>query len=419
MVRRRGAAVEAIRALEGFDRGRYAGPVGWVDARGNGEWAIALRGAQIDGSRARLVAGAGIVTGSDPDAEWAETQAKLEPMLRARAALKRAVRPGRMDPLRDRIVRREPFDTGEGKSGSALERVTLDDGRELVLKHEAPDDLVAQVIPGGADRISVLWESGVFPRAASVVDHGIVTVERDGHEWLVFIRDLSDALILESRTVSRAEHRRIVHGIARLHDTFRGEPLPELCSLADQFRMLAPATVSTISDRDHFLPPLVLRGWELWPDAVPGDVAGAVLAVHDRADDLAAQLITHDTTLIHGDLRLANLGLRGDALALIDWGTLTAVAPSALDWAVYLATDIQRVDVTHDEFLDDIRVAEGGRHDADATSLALLGALAIMGWNKALDLFDIDDEAWRAQQRADLDWWVTQVRFALEIWSPV
>jgi menaquinone-specific isochorismate synthase len=79
----RGAAVEAIRTLEGFDRGRYAGPVGWVDARGNGEWAIALRGAQLDGSRARLVAGAGIVTGSDPDAEWAETQAKLEPMLRA------------------------------------------------------------------------------------------------------------------------------------------------------------------------------------------------------------------------------------------------------------------------------------------------------------------------------------------------
>ncbi len=79
----RAAALDAIRALEGFDRGRYAGPVGWVDARGDGEWAIALRGAELDGARARLVAGAGIVAGSDPDAEWAETQAKLEPMLRA------------------------------------------------------------------------------------------------------------------------------------------------------------------------------------------------------------------------------------------------------------------------------------------------------------------------------------------------
>jgi menaquinone-specific isochorismate synthase len=79
----RDAALDTIRALEGFDRGRYAGPVGWVDAHGNGEWAIALRGAELDGRRARLVAGAGIVEGSDPDAEWAETQAKFEPMLRA------------------------------------------------------------------------------------------------------------------------------------------------------------------------------------------------------------------------------------------------------------------------------------------------------------------------------------------------
>ena len=79
----RAAALEAIAGLEGFERGRYAGPVGWVDARGDGEWAIALRGAELDGNRARLVAGAGIVAGSDPDAEWAETEAKLEPMLRA------------------------------------------------------------------------------------------------------------------------------------------------------------------------------------------------------------------------------------------------------------------------------------------------------------------------------------------------
>jgi menaquinone-specific isochorismate synthase len=76
-------ALRTIRALEGFDRGRYAGPVGWVDARGDGEFALALRGAELDGRRARLVAGAGIVAGSDPDAEWAETQVKLEPMLRA------------------------------------------------------------------------------------------------------------------------------------------------------------------------------------------------------------------------------------------------------------------------------------------------------------------------------------------------
>ena len=77
------AALELIRELERMDRGRYSGPVGWVDARGNGEWGIALRCGEIDGSRARLFAGCGIVAGSQPDAELAETETKFRPMRRA------------------------------------------------------------------------------------------------------------------------------------------------------------------------------------------------------------------------------------------------------------------------------------------------------------------------------------------------
>ena len=82
------AALAAIAELEGFDRGVYAGPVGWMDARGDGDWAVALRGATLDAGhrRARLVAGAGIVAGSEPDAEWAETEAKLAAMRSALGA---------------------------------------------------------------------------------------------------------------------------------------------------------------------------------------------------------------------------------------------------------------------------------------------------------------------------------------------
>jgi menaquinone-specific isochorismate synthase len=74
------AALELIRELEGMDRGRYSGPVGWVDARGNGEWGIALRCGEIDGRVARLFAGNGIVAGSQPEEELAETETKFRPM---------------------------------------------------------------------------------------------------------------------------------------------------------------------------------------------------------------------------------------------------------------------------------------------------------------------------------------------------
>ncbi len=73
-------AMELIRELEGMDRGRYSGPVGWIDAHGNGEWGIALRCAQIDGPRARLLAGCGVVAGSDPESEIAETESKFRVM---------------------------------------------------------------------------------------------------------------------------------------------------------------------------------------------------------------------------------------------------------------------------------------------------------------------------------------------------
>ncbi len=78
-------ALAAIAELEPFHRGLYAGPVGWVDSRGDGDWAVALRCARLNGARAHVVAGAGIMADSDPDAEWDEIEAKLEPMLRALA----------------------------------------------------------------------------------------------------------------------------------------------------------------------------------------------------------------------------------------------------------------------------------------------------------------------------------------------
>ncbi len=86
------AALALIDALEPFDRGYYAGPVGWIDAAGDGEWAIALRCAQFDVRAARpdgipftAHAGAGIVAGSDPETELLETRVKFRPIVDALA----------------------------------------------------------------------------------------------------------------------------------------------------------------------------------------------------------------------------------------------------------------------------------------------------------------------------------------------
>jgi isochorismate synthase len=77
------AALQRIRELEPVPRGFYAGAVGWLDAQGDGDWYVAIRCARLQGTQLRLYAGAGIVAGSQPQAEVAETAAKFAALLNA------------------------------------------------------------------------------------------------------------------------------------------------------------------------------------------------------------------------------------------------------------------------------------------------------------------------------------------------
>lgn len=77
------AAVALQDELEGADRGRYAGPVGWVDRDGNGAFAVGIRSVQLDGTAARLFAGVGVVADSDPAAELTESRSKAQALLSA------------------------------------------------------------------------------------------------------------------------------------------------------------------------------------------------------------------------------------------------------------------------------------------------------------------------------------------------
>jgi len=79
----REVALQVQREIEELDRRRYAGPVGWVDADGNGAWAVGVRSAEFDGATVRVYAGNGIVAESDPATELAETQAKFAAVLGA------------------------------------------------------------------------------------------------------------------------------------------------------------------------------------------------------------------------------------------------------------------------------------------------------------------------------------------------
>jgi menaquinone-specific isochorismate synthase len=78
-------AIKLIAELEQAERGRYAGPVGWLDSNGNGAFAVAIRSAEIEANKARLFAGVGVVGDSEPESELAETESKFQTMRQALA----------------------------------------------------------------------------------------------------------------------------------------------------------------------------------------------------------------------------------------------------------------------------------------------------------------------------------------------
>jgi hypothetical protein len=316
------------------------------------------------------------------------------------------------------VVSREPLAAGDGRSGSRLERVILAGGEALVAKHVSADSDWIVRATHDQGRVARLWSSGLLARMPAAIDHTILGVEADGTGWTVVMRDASAALVPDDTRLGRADSRQVLEAAAALHATFWDDAPLELCSMADRYRFLSPAMARREAGGSDPVPKLVGRGWERFCDLVPADVADPVLAILEGPEPFADELASFPGTLVHGDLKLGNLGFDGDRVVLLDWGTQTGWAPPAVETAWYLALNASRIDASREQVLADASEAEGERHDQDALRLALLGGLVQLGWDKALHASGHPDPVKRAWEAADLAWWTARAREALERWSP-
>jgi hypothetical protein len=323
-----------------------------------------------------------------------------------------------MTSLLANAVARERLAAADGRSGSLLERVTLASGEALVVKHvrDGGDWIMRATHDHG--RAAELWSSGLLARVPAVIDHAVVGAERVEGGWVVIMRDVSAALLGDQARVSRDDSRRVLAAAAALHAAFRDEPPLALCPMTDRYHFLSPATTRREAGGDDEVPRLIVRGWERFAELVPGEVAGPVLAILERPEPFVTALSRFPATLVQGDLKLGNLGFAGDRVVMLDWGTQTGWSPPAVEAAWYLAINWSRIDASREQVLDDVRAAEGDRHDEDALRLALLGGLVQLGWDKALHASGHPDPAVRAREAADLAWWTDRARDALAVWSP-
>lgn len=309
--------------------------------------------------------------------------------------------------LWERIVRREPIE-GDGKTGAVLERLTLDDGRVLVAKTVTPELDISAVATGDDGRILRLFEQGILAALPPPAGHAMVCAERRDGGWVEFMHDVTDRLLPDDGVVPLAEQRRILEATARIHEAFRGSDLPALCPLEARFTAMSPAKRDAWEDRP--IGQLFLRGWEAFYEIAPAAVVGAVEGVHRDPGWLADELRAGETTLLHGDVRLHNVALDVDRVILLDWGTMAAAGAAEVDLSWYVAVNASRTDASREDLIELYRTAARAPIDERLWQLAALGSLATLGWNKALDATANPDEAVRAREQQDLQWWIDQAR---------
>ncbi|MDQ4130121.1 MAG: aminoglycoside phosphotransferase family protein, partial [Actinomycetota bacterium] len=283
----------------------------------------------------------------------------------------------------DQAVERTPLVADDGKSGSRLERIVFADGGRVVVKTIEPASDWIMRATGDVGRAAMLWTSGLLSEVPAVVDSAVLdAVPGNGGGWLLVMRDVSDLLVPPHGRLSRADSRRILDAAAALHTRFPANAvnLPWLCPLTARYATLSPATSHREEQGSDAVPKMLSRGWQRFAEVAPADVATAVLAILEDPARLAAQLERFPMTLIHGDLKLGNLGLARDRVVMLDWA-VAGLAPPAVEVAWYLAVNWSRIDATREQVLEDFRAAETRHHDEEALRLALLGGLVQLGWD--------------------------------------
>ena len=307
-------------------------------------------------------------------------------------------------------------------SGNVLERVTLRDGRELIHKRVVPEADWISRATGDRGRLVAMWRAGVLDRVPAVVDHTIVAVEADDAGWSVFMRDVSAHLLPRDRRLDRASVGRVLRAMAAVHHAFWDAELPDLCSIEDRYHLLSPRTIRReleLGNAAHAL----TRGWEVFGEHAPTEIAEVITAIADDPTNIADELRTCEQTLVHGDLRLDNLGFTEDGIVVLDWGDRTGPAPPAVELMWFLGFDALLFDCTREDVIADFRALYGDRVDQRAMDLAFIGGLAhlachfglgIVGRSPTIARLTGDDAAKRAAAEAELSWWVRTVGDALE-----
>ncbi|MFH9296772.1 aminoglycoside phosphotransferase family protein [Streptomyces sp. NPDC017520] len=282
-----------------------------------------------------------------------------------------------------------------GFSGARIYKQAYGGERSHVVKMtSARTDWIMRATSDERCREAVL--AGAAPLRVDRVDSPAIGAAQDGPVFSILMRDVSEYL-LPNEGLTHHQLDLVVSGMARLHSaTPPNEFDLPWCSVENRLTLFMPDAEKLA----HFrIADDILRGWELFFERVPSDIADLVRSLFDDVSPLEHALRRLPNRFLHGDLKLDNIAIRPDgALSLIDW-SMAMAAPAAVDLGWFLAMNSRTLPISLDEtmsaYLSQANMAREFREIHQA--LTILCGLLIRGWRKALDA--------ESGEPSELLWW--------------
>jgi len=309
-----------------------------------------------------------------------------------------------------RASSRESVPPGDGRSGAAYERVTVDGTTYFVKQLSPSSDWVMRVSGDHVHRPYLIWQTGIMGQAPECIDHTVVAMDLDGTGGdavlTILMRDVGGFLVPPGDTVvPPGQHAGFVAHMAALAAAFWGWADDiGLTTMAQRLRFFAPGTIAAELTADQVPGPLAAAaaGWPALAARSPL-LSGFARHVHDDPEVLTARLRRLPGTFVHGDWKMGNLGRHPDGQTiLLDW-TLPGAGPACWDLCWYLALNRARLPEPKEAVIARYR-SELENHGIATSSwwqeqldLCLIGIMATFGWEKALG------------DAAELSWWEAAV----------
>ncbi len=322
-------------------------------------------------------------------------------------------------------VREEPF-PNDGWSGASLSLLRRDDGERFVLKRDATArDWIARATLDGP-MLREAWFAAHGPTLPSPVRAPYLGAGVDGDEIGVLMPDLTGVLFDWEAPISAADLDRVLAGLAVLHaytwdsDAIDGGPW---CPIRERITLICRASLERPGAARDAVADRLLPGWDAFDRRAPAAARELIASLGDDPQPLVDALAKLPSTLIHGDLKLANVGIAADgSIQMVDW-QMVSVAPVAIELGWFLVSNVASLPLQPDDVLAryqaavtreaprgaDIVGTWSGQVDA-----AVLAGLLLRGWRKGADAESGVTLASGVSAADDLVWWCDRALAAAE-----